>query len=217
MLGPRTRLVVLAGGLATLFLALALSGSLSADAVRDRVDDAGWAAPVVFIVVSALLTVMLFPGPILAAASGLLFGTVAGTPISIASAVLGACLAFALSRWWAHDAVSELAGPRVNGIRRWVGDRGFSAILLVRVAPGVPYTLVNYAAGLTPVGIGTFALATAIGVTPRAFAYTALGGNFGDLGNPVTIVAVIVLVGMALLGAWLLRRDVRAPVDEDLL
>lgn len=217
MLGPRTRLVVLAGGLATLFLALALSGSLSADAVRDRVDDAGWAAPAVFIVVSALLTVVLFPGPILSAASGLLFGTVAGTPISIASAVLGACLAFALSRWWAHDAVTELAGPRINGIRRWVGDRGFSAILLVRVAPGVPYTLVNYAAGLTPVGIGTFALATAIGVAPRAFAYTALGGNFGDLGNPVTIVAVVVLVGMALLGAWLLRRDVRAPVDEDLL
>jgi uncharacterized membrane protein YdjX (TVP38/TMEM64 family) len=217
VLGPRTRLAVLAGGLATLFLALALSGSLSADAVRDRVNAAGWAAPVVFIIVSSLLTVVLFPGPILSAASGLLFGTVAGTPISIASATIGACLAFSLSRWWAHDAVTELAGPRITGIRRWVGDRGFSAILLVRVAPGVPYTLVNYAAGLTPVGLGTFALATTLGVAPRAFAYTALGGNFGDLGNPTTIVAVVVLIGMALLGGWLLRRDVRAPVDEDLL
>lgn len=217
MLGPRTRLVVLAGGLATLFLLLALSGSLSADAVRDRVDDAGWAAPAVFIVVSALLTVALFPGPILSAASGLLFGAVAGTPISIVSATLGACLAFSLSRWWAHDAVTELAGPRITGLRRWVGDRGFSAILLVRVAPGVPYNLVNYAAGLTPVGLGAFALATALGVAPRAFAYTTLGGNLTDFGNPASLVALGVLVGMAIFGAWLLRRDRRAPVDEELL
>ena len=217
MLGPRTRLAVLAGGIGTLFLVLLLSGSLSADAVRDRVDDAGWAAPAVFVVVSALLTVVLFPGPVLSAASGLLFGAVAGTPISIVSATLGACLAFSLSRWWAHDAVTELAGPRVDGLRRWVGDRGFSAILLVRVAPGVPYSLVNYAAGLTHIGLGTFALATALGVAPRAFAYTTLGGNLTDFGNPMTFVALGVLVFMALLGAWLLRRDRRAPVDEELV
>lgn len=217
MLGPKTRLAVLAGGLATILLALALTGSLSADAVRDRIDGAGWAAPAVFILVSSLLTVVCFPGPILSAASGLLFGAVAGTPISIVSATLGACLAFSLSRWWAHDAVTQLAGPRINGLRRWVGDRGFSAILLVRVAPGVPYNLVNYAAGLTHIGLGTFALATALGVAPRAFAYTTLGGNLTDFGNPMTFVALGVLVGMAILGAWLLRRDVRAPVDEDLL
>lgn len=217
MLGSRTRLAVLAGTLASVFLLLAFTGSLSADAVRDRVDDAGWAAPLVFVVVSSLLTVVLFPGPVLSAASGLLFGAVAGTPISIISATLGACLAFSLSRWWAHDAVTELAGPRIMGLRQWVGDRGFSAILLVRVAPGVPYSLVNYAAGLTHIGLGTFALATALGVAPRAFAYTTLGGNLTDFGNPMTFVALGVLVFMAILGAWLLHRDRRAPVDEELI
>jgi uncharacterized membrane protein YdjX (TVP38/TMEM64 family) len=171
----------------------------------------------VFVVVSSLLTVVLFPGPVLSAASGLLFGTVAGTPLSILSATIGAVLAFSLSRWWAHDAVEELAGERIRGVRRWVGDRGFSAILLARCAPGVPYSLVNYAAGLTPISLVAFAGATALGCAPRAFAYTALGGTFGDLTNPVTYVAVGVLVGMALFGAWLLRRDVRAPVDEEIV
>ena len=86
-------------------LVLALSGSISAARVRSWVDGYGAAGPLVFIAVSASLTVVLFPGPVLAAASGLLFGTALGTPVSIASATLGATLAFCLSRRWAHDAV----------------------------------------------------------------------------------------------------------------
>ena len=70
----------------------------------------------------------------------------------------------------------ELAGPRLLALRAWVGARGFQRVLLARIAPGMPYNLVNYAAGLTPVALGVFAPATAIGVAPRAFAYTALGG-----------------------------------------
>jgi uncharacterized membrane protein YdjX (TVP38/TMEM64 family) len=188
----------------------ALTGSLSAHRVRDWIDGYGVAGPLVFIVVSSALTVILFPGPLLAGASGLLFGTALGTPVSIVAATTGASLAFALSRWWAHDAVVEAWGhhQRLIGLRAWVGARGFESVLLARIAPGVPYNLVNYAAGLTPIALGTFTLATAIGVAPRAFAYTALGGSLGDLGSPEALAAVAVLVAMALIGALLVRRDV---------
>jgi uncharacterized membrane protein YdjX (TVP38/TMEM64 family) len=201
------RLGALAAALAALVLVLALSGSISASRVRGWVDGYGVAGPLVFIVLSASLTVVLFPGPVLAAASGLLFGTALGTPVSIASATLGATLAFSLSRWWAHDAVVALAGPRIAALRAWVGRRGFLTVLYARIAPGVPYTVVNYAAGLTPIALRSFVAATAIGVAPRAFAYTALGGSLGDLGSPEAIIAVVVLVTMALVGLVLARRD----------
>jgi uncharacterized membrane protein YdjX (TVP38/TMEM64 family) len=186
-----------------------LSGGLSADRVRGWVDGYGAVGPLVFIAVSASLTVFLFPGPVLAAASGLLFGTALGTPVSIASATLGATLAFSLSRWWAHDAVVALAGPRLAALRAWVGRRGFLTVLYARIAPGVPYTLVNYAAGLTPIMLRSFVAATAIGVAPRAFAYTALGGSLGDLTSPEALAAVVVLVVMAVTGLALARRDLR--------
>jgi uncharacterized membrane protein YdjX (TVP38/TMEM64 family) len=201
------RLGALAAALVAFVLVLALSGSISASRVRSWVDGFGAAGPLVFIAVSATLTVVLFPGPVLAAASGLLFGTALGTPVSIASATLGAALAFSLSRWWAHDAVVALAGPRLAALRAWVGRRGFLTVLYARIAPGVPYTLVNYAAGLTPIALRSFVAATAIGVAPRAFAYTALGGSLGDLGSPEALAAVAVLVAMALVGALLARRD----------
>ena len=203
------RVAALAAALAAFVAVVLLSGGLSADRVRGWVDGYGAVGPLVFIAVSATLTVFLFPGPVLAAASGLLFGTALGTPVSIASATLGATLAFSLSRWWAHDAVVALAGPRLAALRAWVGRRGFLTVLYARIAPGVPYTLVNSAAGLTPILLRSFVAATAIGVAPRAFAYTALGGSLGDLTSPEALAAVVVLVVMALTGLALARRDLR--------
>jgi uncharacterized membrane protein YdjX (TVP38/TMEM64 family) len=204
------RLGALAAALAAFVAMFAMSGSLSADRVRDWVDGYGAAGPLVFVAVSASLTVVLFPGPVLAAASGLLFGTALGTPVSLAAATLGATLAFSLARWWAHDAVVALGGARLHALRRWIGRRGFLTVLYARIAPGVPYTLVNYAAGLAPIRLRAFVAATALGVAPRAFAYTALGGSLGDLGSPEALAAVAVLVAMALGGLMLARRDLRA-------
>ena len=179
------RLAVLGGALVTFVGVLVLSGSISADRVRDWVEGYGAAGPLVFIAISAAL----------------------GTPVSIASATLGATIAFSLSRWWGHDAVVAVAGPRLQALRGWVGRRGFLTVLYARIAPGVPYTLVNYAAGLTRIPLAVFAAATALGAAPRAFAYTALGGSLGNLRSPEAYVAIAVLVVMAVGGLVLARRD----------
>jgi uncharacterized membrane protein YdjX (TVP38/TMEM64 family) len=207
----RRRLVALAlalGVLVAVLAVLAAEGTLRPAAarawadreVRGPVEDFGAAGPLLFVAVMAAATVVLFPGPVTAALSGLLFGTAVGFPATLAAVVLGGTLAFALARWWAHDAVEALAGPRLRALRAWVGGRGFASVLAARVAPGVPYNLVNYAAGLAPVRPAAFVGATALGAAPRAFAYTALGGSLGDLGSPEAIAAVVVLAAMGLLG-----------------
>ncbi len=170
-------------------------------------DDAGAWAPLAFVALSAALTVVLFPGPLLAGASGLLFGTALGFPLSLTAAVLGASAAFLIARTVGHDAVERRAGPRVRAIRGAVSRRGFVAVLYARIVPGVPYNVVNYAAGLTTIRLAVFAGATALGAAPRAFAYTALGGSLDDLGSPEAIVAIVVLVVMAAGGLVLLRRS----------
>ena len=208
------RLGALAGALAAALLIVAAASGFSAERVRDWVDGFGVAAPLAFIVVSAALTCVLFPGPVLAGASGLLFGTALGFPVSLTAATLGACCAFLISRRVGYEAVEQLAGPRVRRVREWIGRRGFVAVLYARIVPGMPYTVVNYAAGLTPLRLPVFAGATALGAAPRAFAYTALGGSFGNWDSPETIAAACVLVAFAGLGLLLLRREVRPPSPE---
>jgi uncharacterized membrane protein YdjX (TVP38/TMEM64 family) len=205
------RLGALGAGLATALAVVLLTSGFSAQGVRDWVDGFGVAAPLVFIVVSAALTCALFPSPVLAGASGLLFGTALGFPVSLTAATLGASCAFLISRKVGFTAVDQLAGPRVRRIRAWIGRRGFVAVLYARIVPGMPYTLVNYAAGLTPLRLPVFAAATALGAAPRAFAYTALGGSLGNWTSPATIAAAVVLVVMAGVGLLLLRREVRPP------
>jgi uncharacterized membrane protein YdjX (TVP38/TMEM64 family) len=201
------RLAALAAFLATAIVVVAASGSLSVDRVRDWADGYGAAGPLIFIALSAALTVGMFPGPLLAGASGLLFGTALGTPISIVAATLGAVLACLLSRTVAREPVAELGGPRIIAIRDWVGRRGFTGVLLLRLMPGIPYTAVNYGVGLTHIPIATFAAGTAIGCAPRAFAYTALGGQIGSFDSWEFVVALTVLIGMAALGLFLAARD----------
>jgi uncharacterized membrane protein YdjX (TVP38/TMEM64 family) len=203
------RLAALALFVIGAFVLVSTTLDLSAEGVRDRVDGYGAAGPLVFIAVSSVLTVALFPGPLLAGASGLLFGTALGTPVSIVAATTGATLAFSLSRWIAHDAVEQVASPRVRRLRAWIGRRGFFAVLYARLAPGVPYSLVNYAAGLAPIALRSFVAATAIGCAPRAFAYTALGGSLDDLSKPEAIIALAVLVVMAVAGVLAGRRQLR--------
>jgi len=175
--------------------------------VRDWVDAIGPLAPLLFVAVSASLTPLMFPGPLLAGASGLLFGTALGFPVTLVSAVLGASIAFLISRHLAGDAIEQLAGPRIRALEELVSRRGFASVLYARIAPGVPYSLVNYAAGLTRIPLGVFAAATAIGTAPRAFAYTALGGSLGNLRSPEAAIAVAVLVVMGSIGLALLYRE----------
>ena len=177
--------------------------------VRDWADGLGPLAPVAFIAVSASLTPLMFPGPLLAGASGLLFGTALGFPVTLAGAVLGASIAFTISRSVAPGAIQQLAGPRLAALEELVSRRGFVSVLYARIAPGVPYSLVNYAAGLTRIPLAVFAAATAIGTAPRAFAYTALGGSLGNLRSPEAAIAVGVLVVMGSVGLLLLYRERR--------
>jgi uncharacterized membrane protein YdjX (TVP38/TMEM64 family) len=194
-------------GVAAAFLLVAGAGDLSAARVRGWVDDAGVWAPLAFVVVSASLTVAFFPGPLLAGASGLLFGTAAGFPLSLSAAVLGASAAFLIARGAGRAPAERLAGRRVGAVRALVARRGFLSVLYARILPGVPFNLVNYAAGLTDIRLRVFAGATALGAAPRAFAYTALGGSLDDLGSPAAIAAIVVLVVMAVGGLVALRRS----------
>jgi uncharacterized membrane protein YdjX (TVP38/TMEM64 family) len=208
---PRLRLALVAAGVLGAAVLVGLTVSRSPAQVRDLVESVGLAAPLVFIAISAPLSAAFFPGPLLAGASGLLFGTALGTPVTLIAATLGAMLAFTISRHGGREALDGLGGGRIEEWQRRIERRGFVAVLYARIAP-TPFTLVNYAAGLTRVRTRDFILATVIGVSPRAFAYTALGGHLSDLSSPEAIIAVAILVAMALAGAVVALRGRRGAV-----
>jgi uncharacterized membrane protein YdjX (TVP38/TMEM64 family) len=175
---------------------------------RLRADLAGldpW-LPVAAMAAYPLAVCALVPGPVLAGASGLLYGAALGTLVAIVSATLGASLAFLIARAGARRPYSALAVGRTQSWTNRIERRGFLAVMYARPVPGAPFALVSYAAGITRIRLYVFAGATAIAAAPRAFAYAALGGSPRNYTSPQTLAAIAVLAIMTIGGATILWR-----------
>jgi uncharacterized membrane protein YdjX (TVP38/TMEM64 family) len=208
----RTRLRVLAFAavIGALGLAAALSGLLpSAREVRDFGESLGWGAYVLWIPLTAVLNATVVPGPVLAGAAGLLFGTAVGTPIAIAASAFSAVFQMFIGRRLAGDHVGHILPQRVRRIDAFLERRGFWAVLYIRLAPGIPFTMTNYGAGLTRLRYRDMAAGTAIGAGPRTFAYVALGGSLGNFGSPESIAAIVLLVVIGVVGLLLFRHQIK--------
>lgn len=207
----RLRLAVYGTTVLGLFVAATVGGWLpSAEEVQHWGDGLGWVGPLIFVPAAACGLCLFVPGPVLAGAAGLLFGTAAGTPVALAFIVLGAVMQMSISRYLAGDAAAQLLPERIKRFDGFIAERGFWAVFYMRLAPAIPYNLVNYGAGLTGLKVRAMAAGTALGAAPRSFAWVALGGNLDDLGSTEAKVAIALLVVMAVVGAMLARRQFAA-------
>ena len=180
----------------------------SADDVRDWGEGLGAAGPVLFIPLSIGLGCLLVPGPLLAGAAGLLFGTALGIPIALVAATATAVAEMTITRYVAGRRVETLVPERARRIDELLDRRGFVAVVYIRLTPGIPYHLVNYGAGATKLSVRAMAAGTAVGALPRTVAYVALGGTLDDLWSPAGVAAITLLVVTAAVGAWLSRREI---------
>jgi uncharacterized membrane protein YdjX (TVP38/TMEM64 family) len=121
--------------------------------------------------------VLFFPGIILTAGAGLLYGVLLGTLIVSPASVLGATLAFLIARYVARDWVSRKLEkyPNFTAIDRAIEKNGFKMILLLRLQPVVPFNLLNYALGLTRIRLRDYVMASWIGMFPATVLYVYLG------------------------------------------
>ena len=207
----RVRVVVFLAAVGTLATVALLTGALPGTGeVRDFGESLGWTAYLLWIPITALLNAVFVPGPVLAGAAGLLFGTVVGTPIALVAAACTACFEMFIGRNVAGAEVGRILPERVRRIDDFLERRGFWAVLYVRLAPGIPYAASNYGAGLTKLRYRDMFAGTLVGAAPRTFAYVALGGSIDDLGSPAAIAALSLLALFAVGGFVLARRQVAA-------
>ena len=169
------RVAALAAFAAALGAAFFWRDRLDAAALDAWVARAGAAGPLVFIAVYALATVLMLPGALITLAGGALFGPLWGTLYSLAGATLGAGAAFVIARTLAADWVARRARGWTKQLIEGVEAEGWRFVAFVRLVPLFPFNLLNYALGLTRIGLGAYVLASFVFMAPGAFAYTWLG------------------------------------------
>ncbi len=165
-------LVVLAAAIA---VAVAYRDVLDAAALESWVKSAGVAAPLLFMAIYILATVLFLPGSVLTLAGGALFGPVWGTFYNLTGATIGATIAFFISRYLASDWVTRKTGGRTKQLITGVEAEGWRFVAFVRLVPLFPFNLLNYALGLTRINAWHYVITSYIAMLPGAIAYTYLG------------------------------------------
>ncbi|WIA15201.1 hypothetical protein OEZ85_001881 [Tetradesmus obliquus] len=176
------RVALLAGLVAVAALVLVASGGFGG--LKDKVKDledliaaSGYLGPLIYAGAYAAATVLLFPASLLTLGAGYLFGPLKGTALVSASATLGASLAFLVSRYIARPAVEERlqSYPKFQAVYENISKDGAKLVLLLRLSPLVPFSLLNYGLGITKVGFPEYVAASWAGMLPGTFAYVYLG------------------------------------------
>ncbi len=199
---------------------------LSLDALRDRraaLQAFTRAHPVLSLEVYAgaylLVVALSLPGAlIMSLGGGYLFGALAGGCAAMVGETLGALFMYGAARTALGERLARRrhAAGRGGGrglmarIEEGVRENAVSTLLALRLMPGVPFGLVNIAAGLLRVPTGVYVLTTVAGIAPSTFIYCWIGQGLGrvftrtgavDVRQLITPGVYLPVLGLAALAA----------------
>jgi uncharacterized membrane protein YdjX (TVP38/TMEM64 family) len=123
------------------------------------------------------------PGSIPSLAAAATFGFSRALFIAYLGANLGSLIGFLVSRYLARDWFSEVVGKHkaLAQINSAVAESGWKIVMITRLPPISPFSIVNYAYGLTPVRLRDYLIGTAVGIIPGTTAYIYLGTILRDV------------------------------------
>jgi uncharacterized membrane protein YdjX (TVP38/TMEM64 family) len=145
--------------------------------IQAKVDAFGPWAPLAFLGIYVVATVVFIPGVVVTMFAGLAFGPWWGTLLVTVGATLGAVLAFLIARYMAHDLVERFLSRYdwFATFKESCEREGFNYVVFARLVPIFPFNALNYASGLVPLSLKDYTLGSFVGMIPGTFAYVYLG------------------------------------------
>jgi len=214
---PRRRVITLTAAIVILVAVALLIPLPSAVQLRHWSQSLGPWFPLAFLATHTVVTVFPFPRTAFTLASGLLFGSFYGALIAVTASTASAVIALLLVRAGGWQLSALVSHPAIETADARLRQRGWLAVLSLRLIPAVPFAVINYAAGVSAVRILPYTLSTLIGVLPGTAAMVILGDAF--TGNVSPELALVSIATASIGTAGLLyeirkhRRDHAAAAD----
>lgn len=173
--------------------------------------------PVAVVASYVIAGLVMVPITLLIAVTGIVFGPLFGAIYAIAGALLSAAVTYGIGRWLGRETVRRLVGARINRLSRRIAKRGILAMLVVRLLPVAPFTIVNIIAGASDIRFRDYMIGTLLGITPGAVITVTFVHHLAEaVRNPsMGTVAVLGLTAALLIGsAVLLQRWLAGKGDS---
>ncbi|HEY6649228.1 MAG TPA: TVP38/TMEM64 family protein [Mycobacterium sp.] len=182
---PPRRFVAILTAIVILVAVAVLVPLPTAVQLRDWARSVGPWFPIAFLAAHIVVTVFPFPRTAFTLAAGLLFGPYLGVPLAVLASAASAVIALLLVRAAGWQLSRMVRHSRVDSVDARLRERGWPAVISMRMIPAVPFSVVNYAAGASAVRVLPYTLATLVGLLPGTAAVVILGdaptGNVSPL------------------------------------
>ncbi|MBV9091794.1 MAG: TVP38/TMEM64 family protein [Mycobacteriaceae bacterium] len=209
---PRRRIVTTAV-IAVMVVSVALLVPLpTAVQLRDWAKSAGPWFPLVFLAGYVVVTVFPFPRTAFTLAAGLLFGPPLGATLAVVASTISALVALLVVRALGWQLSRLVSHPTVDALNERLRQRGWPAVVSLRLIPAVPFAVLNYAAGASAVRVLPYLAATFVGLLPGTVAVVILGDALTGRVDPLLVLISFVTAGIGITGLVLEARAARSPV-----
>ncbi|HVJ52597.1 MAG TPA: TVP38/TMEM64 family protein [Aliidongia sp.] len=170
-------------------------------------------APLIFILVHIVASLVFIPRSIISVAAGLIFGLWWGIVLSTAGAMAGSLAGFFLARQLGGTSFGRDGKRWLNWVTR-LQERlergGWRAVALVRLMPIMPHTPVNYAFGLTRISLSAYIAGSFVGLLPSTVLTVDIGAAGGQVLSGSWNWVTPTLIGVAALAASFLLPKLKA-------
>jgi uncharacterized membrane protein YdjX (TVP38/TMEM64 family) len=197
-----------------------LLGGIDQAQLQTWLKQAGVWAPVTYIFLYTVGTILILPSTPLNLSGGAIFGAWLGTLWTTIAAVIAAVVAFAFTRTVGRDLVAKKFAGRWEAMDAEMRQGGLFYMFAIRLLPIIPYGLVNFAAGLTSIRFRDYFLGTLLGTVPGVLPFVLLGSSGLQAlrtGDVLPLMGALGLTGILVGGAtWYRRRrsDPRKALEE---
>ncbi len=186
-----------------------LIGGIEPENLKIWLEQMGLWAPVFYILIYTVATILVLPSTPLNLCGGALFGIWFGTLWTTVAAIIAGVVAFYFARTIGRDLISSKLAGRWQAIDAEMRQGGLFYMFAIRLLPIIPYGLVNFAAGLTSIKFRDYFLGSVVGTLPGVFPFVMIGSGLtamtqGDI-FPLMFGFLLsgILVGFA---TWYRRR-----------
>ena len=157
------------------------AGVLTPNAAFSLINKYQLIAPLIFVIVFAVMSILLLPTLPLNLAAGVLWGPLFGGVYSLIGVSIGASITFLLSRYVAREFVqTHFRHKAWIWLMDQVQVQGWKIVAFTRINPIFPTGPLNYFYGLTPISFGRYIITTILFLSPLTVIFAYVGDSVGN-------------------------------------
>lgn len=190
-------------------IALYVLGNFDSERLQTQLKQMGIFAPILYILVYTVATILILPSTALNLLGGAFFGVWWGTLWTSIAAITAAIVTFTFTRTVGRKWVKKKLAGRWKVIDAEIRQGGLFYLFSIRLLPIIPYGLVNFTSGLTSISFKDYLIGTTLGTVPGLLPFVMLGSSglkAVKTGEILPLIMALSLIGVLIFGANYYRR-----------